>query len=59
VGGQTYGPYTDEQMRSMLAAGQIAADAPTWRPGAPGWAAAATYGELALGAGAPPPPPPR
>jgi len=58
VAGQTYGPYTDEQMRSMLAGGQIAADAMAWRPGAPGWAAASSYGELALGAGAPPPPPP-
>jgi membrane protease subunit (stomatin/prohibitin family) len=58
VGGQTYGPYTDEQMRSMLASGQVAADAMTWRPGAPGWAVASSFAELSLGAAAPPPPPP-
>jgi len=58
VGGQTYGPYTDEQMRAMLASGQVAPTTPAWRPGATGWAAVATYAELGAGAAPPPPPPP-
>ena len=58
IGGQTYGPYTDDQMRTMLAAGQVAASTPAWRPGAAGWAAASTYAELGAGATPPPPPPP-
>ena len=58
IGGQTYGPYTDDQMRTMLAAGQVAASTPAWRPGAAGWAAASTYAELGAGAAPPPPPPP-
>ncbi len=58
VGGQTYGPYTDEQMRAMLAAGQVAPTTSAWRPGAAGWAAVSTYAELGAGAAPPPPPPP-
>ncbi len=57
VGGQTYGPYTDAQVRSMLAAGQVAAGTPAWRPGATGWAPAESYPELGAGATPPPPPP--
>ena len=57
VEGKTYGPYTDEQLRSMLAHGQVAPGTPAWRPGAAGWAAVESFAELA--GGAPPPPPPR
>lgn len=58
AGGQTYGPYTDAQMQAMLDAGQIARDAMVWRPGAPGWAPASSFSELASGSATPPPPPP-
>ncbi|MCB9378879.1 MAG: DUF4339 domain-containing protein, partial [Holophagales bacterium] len=59
IGGQTYGPYTDDQMRSMLAAGQVSPSAMAWRPGAASWATVSTYPELgAPAASAPPPPPP-
>jgi len=58
VAGQTYGPYTDEQVRAMLASGQVAPDAQAWRPGAAGWAPLASYGEFAAGIAPPPPPPP-
>lgn len=58
IAGQTYGPYTDDQMRAMLASGQVTPETMAWRPGAPGWAAVATFGELAGTAEAPPPPPP-
>jgi len=59
IGGQTYGPYTDDQMRSMVAAGQVSPNAMAWRPGAASWAAVSTYSELGgSGAAAPPPPPP-
>jgi membrane protease subunit (stomatin/prohibitin family) len=57
VEGKTYGPYTDEQLRTMLAHGQVAHGTPCWRPGAAGWAAVETYAELA--GAVPPPPPPR
>jgi membrane protease subunit (stomatin/prohibitin family) len=55
VGGQTYGPYTDEQLRAMFAAGQVGAATMAWRPGAAAWAPVASYPEFAA---APPPPPP-
>jgi membrane protease subunit (stomatin/prohibitin family) len=61
VGGQTYGPYSDEQVRAMLAGGQVAAATMAWRPGAAGWAPLATYAEFAAGVpgpATPPPPPP-
>ena len=61
VAGQTYGPYSDEQVRAMLAAGQVAAAVMAWRPGAAGWAPLSSYSEFAGGApvpGTPPPPPP-
>jgi membrane protease subunit (stomatin/prohibitin family) len=58
VGGTTYGPYTDAQTRSMLAAGQISGETMAWRPGAAGWAAVRSYAELGGGASTPPPPPP-
>jgi len=60
VAGQTYGPYTDAQMRSMLDAGQVARETLAWRPGAPAWAPVASFAELGNGgAVTPPPPPPR
>ncbi|MCZ7650550.1 MAG: SPFH domain-containing protein [Thermoanaerobaculia bacterium] len=58
VGGQTYGPYTDEALRAMLAAGQVAPDAMAWHPGAAGWAPVASYPGFGTPAAAPPPPPP-
>ena len=58
VGGQTYGPYTDEALRAMLAAGQVAPDAMAWHPGAAGWAPLASYPGIGQPAAAPPPPPP-
>jgi membrane protease subunit (stomatin/prohibitin family) len=58
VNGQTYGPYSDEQMRSMVASGQVAASTPAWRPGASGWAAVSSYPELSAGTTPPPPPAP-
>jgi len=58
VGGQTYGPYTDAQMKAMLASGQINAQTLAWRPGATGWAGAGSYAELGGSEGAAPPPPP-
>jgi membrane protease subunit (stomatin/prohibitin family) len=58
VAGQTYGPYTDDQMRSMLASGQVAPSTPAWRPGASGWTPVSSYAEFAGGGHAAPPPPP-
>ena len=58
VGGQTYGPYTDSQVRSMLAGGQVAAGTPAWRPGVAGWAPVESFPEFGGGAAATPPPPP-
>ncbi len=57
VAGQTYGPYSDEQMRSMLGSGQINPQTLAWKPGAAGWAPIASYPEFGAGAGAPLPPP--
>jgi len=58
IGGATYGPYTDEQMKAMLAAGQVLPNALAWRPGAAGWAPLSAYTELGAPGAAPPPPPP-
>lgn len=58
VAGQTYGPYTDAQLRSMLDAGQVTRETMAWHPGAAGWAPIASYAELAAGGSTPPPPPP-
>lgn len=58
VDGKTYGPYTDEALKGMLAAGQVAPTTLAWCPGAPGWAPVQGYPEFGAGAGAPPPPPP-
>ncbi len=58
VDGKTYGPYTDDALKQMVAAGQVASSAMAWRPGAAGWAPVATFEELSGGASAMPPPPP-
>jgi membrane protease subunit (stomatin/prohibitin family) len=58
IDGKTYGPYTDDALKAMLASGQVAASTQAWRPGAASWAPVETYAELASGGGAPPPPPP-
>ncbi len=58
VEGKTYGPYSDEQLRAMIASGQVVVSTMAWRPGAAGWAPLSTYAEFASAAGTPPPPPP-
>jgi membrane protease subunit (stomatin/prohibitin family) len=58
IDGKTYGPYTDDALRSMLRNGQVDPATPAWRPGAGGWAPLSTYSELEAGAVPPPPPPP-
>ena len=59
VDGKTYGPYTDEALRTMVAAGQVLPSTLAWSPGAAGWAPLSSYpGFGGNAAGAPPPPPP-
>ncbi len=59
VDGKTYGPYTDEALRGMVAAGQVLPSTLAWSPGAAGWAPLSSYpGFGGNAAGAPPPPPP-
>ncbi len=58
VNGKTYGPYTDEAMKAMLAAGQVTAATLAWHPGASGWAPLGSYAGFEGPAEAPPPPPP-
>ncbi len=59
VDGKTYGPYTDDALRAMVAAGQVLPSTLAWSPGAAGWAPLASYpGFGGNAAGAPPPPPP-
>jgi len=58
IDGKTYGPYTDEALRGMIASGQVPSSTQAWRPGAPGWAPVSEFSELGLGAAPPPPPPP-
>jgi membrane protease subunit (stomatin/prohibitin family) len=60
VDGKTYGPYSDDAVKGMIASGQVAAGTLAWKPGAAGWAPISTFEELggAGGAAAPPPPPP-
>lgn len=60
IDGKTYGPYTDDALRTMVQNGQVAPTTPAWRPGAAGWAPVTEFSELGLGGGAamPPPPPP-
>jgi membrane protease subunit (stomatin/prohibitin family) len=61
VDGKTYGPYSDDALKGMIASGQVAAGTLAWKPGAAGWAPISTFEELAVSGGsaqAPPPPPP-
>ncbi len=58
IDGKTYGPYTDDALKSMMQSGQVAATTQAWRPGAAGWAPLDTYSELSGGGATPPPPPP-
>ncbi len=61
VDGKTYGPYSDDAVKGMVASGQVAAGTLAWKPGAAGWAPLSTFEEFAAGGGsaqAPPPPPP-
>ncbi len=58
VEGKTYGPYTDEALRGMLAAGQVLPSTMAWCPGAPGWQAISAYPGFGGDAATPPPPPP-
>ncbi|HMA29654.1 MAG TPA: SPFH domain-containing protein [Thermoanaerobaculia bacterium] len=61
VDGKTYGPYTDDALKGMVAAGQVAPATLAWKPGAAGWAPLSTFEEFAgssAPASTPPPPPP-
>ncbi|HEV7920506.1 MAG TPA: SPFH domain-containing protein [Thermoanaerobaculia bacterium] len=58
IDGKTYGPYTDDALRTMLRQGQVDPATPAWRPGAGGWAPLNSYSELETGSAPPPPPPP-
>jgi membrane protease subunit (stomatin/prohibitin family) len=60
VDGKTYGPYSDDAVKGMIASGQVAPGTLAWKPGAAGWAPLSTFEELGAGgsAQAPPPPPP-
>src|SRR5438132_4969303 len=55
IDGKTYGPYTDEALRPMVANGEVAPSTQVWRPGAAGWAPLTAFPEL----GAAPPPLPK
>ncbi|MGZ6988387.1 MAG: SPFH domain-containing protein [Thermoanaerobaculia bacterium] len=57
IDGKTYGPYTDDALKGMVAAGQVAPGTLAWKPGAAGWAPLSTFEEFA-GSSAPPPPTP-
>ena len=59
IDGKTYGPYTDDSLKGMVAAGQVAPGTLAWKPGATGWAPLSTFAEFAgSSAPAPPTPPP-
>ncbi len=62
IDGKTYGPYTDDALKGMVAAGQVAPGTLAWKPGAAGWAPLSTFEEFAGSSApappAPPPPPP-
>jgi hypothetical protein len=57
IDGKTYGPYTDDALKGMVAAGQVAPGTLAWKPGAAGWAPLSTFEEF-TGSSAPPPPTP-
>ncbi len=59
VGGQQQGPYTLEQLRQLIASGQVKQDTYVWRQGLNNWVLAKDLPEVAqLFAGSVPPPPP-
>jgi membrane protease subunit (stomatin/prohibitin family) len=58
VDGKVYGPYAEEALRGMVAAGQVVLSTLAWHPGAAGWAPLSSYAGWEGGAAAPPPPPP-
>lgn len=58
IDGKTYGPYTDDALRTMVQSGQVAPTTQAWHPGAAGWAPVSEFPELGLAAPPPPPPPP-
>jgi membrane protease subunit (stomatin/prohibitin family) len=58
VEGKTYGPYTDDALKAMIAAGQVSPATLAWHPGAGGWAPLSSYPGFEPAAAAPPPPPP-
>ena len=57
VDGKTYGPYSDDALKGMVASGQVAGGTLAWKPGAAGWAPLSSFEEFA-GSSAPPMPPP-
>ncbi len=63
VDGKTYGPYSDDAVKGMVASGQVTPGTLAWKPGAAGWAPVSSFEELAGAGGSaqapPPPPPPR
>lgn len=59
IDGKTYGPYTDEALKQMIAGGQVAPSTLAWHPGASGWAPVQTFpGFEGTNPGVAPPPPP-
>jgi membrane protease subunit (stomatin/prohibitin family) len=58
IDGKTYGPYTDDALKNMLASGQVTAQTNAWRPGCAGWAPVSEFSELGGSMMPPPPPPP-
>ncbi len=58
VDGKTYGPYSDDAVKGMIASGQVAPGTLAWKPGAAGWAPISSFEELAGPGSAQAPPPP-
>jgi hypothetical protein len=58
VNGQTFGPYTFQQMQQMAQSGQLTANSYVWKQGMANWDMAGNVAELATLFGAVPPPPP-
>lgn len=56
--GQQAGPYTKEQIRQMITAGNVNKETYVWKAGMTGWEQAANVAEIATLFGAVPPPPP-
>jgi hypothetical protein len=60
INGQTQGPFSPEQLRQGIAAGQVTAQSLLWAPHLAGWTAAGEIAELKplFTPAVPPPPPP-